>query len=68
MPAIPRLNIRAYQVWGEALHGVAGFLNANVTNATSFPNSVALGSSWDPALWSVKPLLFQMKEEAPIPR
>lgn len=50
MPAIPRLNIRAYQVWGEALHGVAGFLNANVTNATSFPNSVALGSTWDPVL------------------
>lgn len=50
MPAIPRLGINAYQVWGEALHGVAGFLNPNVTTATSFPNSVALGAAWDPVL------------------
>ena len=50
MPAIPRLGINAYQVWGEALHGVAGFINPNVKEATSFPSSASLGSSWDPLL------------------
>lgn len=48
MPAIPRLGINAYQVWGEALHGVASFFHP--MPATSFPNSVALGASWDPEL------------------
>jgi len=48
MPAIHRLGINAYQVWGEALHGVASFFNP--IQATSFPNSVALGASWDPDL------------------
>ena len=50
MPAIPRLGINAYDVWGEALHGVVGRNNNRGMTATSFPNSVALGSSWDPAL------------------
>jgi len=50
MPGVPRLGINPYQVWGEALHGVAGFLSPNIKPATSFPNSVALGASWDPAL------------------
>lgn len=48
MPAIPRLGINAYQVWGEALHGIASFFHP--MPATSFPNSVALGASWDPDL------------------
>jgi beta-glucosidase-like glycosyl hydrolase/regulation of enolase protein 1 (concanavalin A-like superfamily) len=48
MPAIPRLGINAYQVWGEALHGIASFFHP--MPATSFPNSVALGASWDPEL------------------
>lgn len=48
MPGIPRLGIHAYQVWGEALHGVASFFHP--MPATSFPNSVALGASWDPEL------------------
>ncbi len=48
MPAIPRLGINAYQVWGEALHGIASFFRP--VPATSFPNSVALGASWDPDL------------------
>jgi len=50
MAAVPRLGINAYNVWGEALHGVARMFNFNYESATSFPNSVALGAAWDPAL------------------
>ena len=50
MAAVPRLGINPYNVWGEALHGVVGMFNPNYESATSFPNSVALGASWDPAL------------------
>jgi len=50
MPAVPRLGINPYDVWGEALHGVLGRTFISGRTATSFPNSVALGSSWDPEL------------------
>jgi beta-glucosidase-like glycosyl hydrolase len=50
MPPIPRLGINKYDVWGEALHGIMGRNNNSGMTATSFPNSVAVGSSWDPAL------------------
>jgi len=50
MPAIPRLGINAYNVWGEALHGVVAMFNPNAGAATSFPSSASLGSSWDPLL------------------
>ncbi|MBN1145411.1 MAG: glycoside hydrolase family 3 C-terminal domain-containing protein [Bacteroidales bacterium] len=52
MAAVPRLGINAFNVWNEALHGVmGGFGMAPGTGSpTSFPNSVALGSSWDPEL------------------
>ncbi len=52
MAAIPRLGIKSYNVWSEALHGILGGANQSVglSAPTSFPNSVALGSSWDPAL------------------
>ena len=52
MAAIPRLGIKSFNVWSEALHGVLGGANASVGLAgpTSFPNSVALGSAWDPSL------------------
>ena len=52
MAAIPRLGIRAYNVWSEALHGVLSGANPSVgiQGPTSFPNSVATGSSWDPEL------------------
>ena len=50
MPAIPRLGINSYNVWGEALHGVVGMFNPNAGTATSFPGSASLGSSWDPLL------------------
>jgi beta-glucosidase len=50
MPPIPRLGINKYDVWGEALHGIMGRNNNSGMTATSFPNSVAVGSAWDPAL------------------
>jgi beta-glucosidase len=42
--SIPRLGIRSYNYWSEALHGVLG------NNATSFPQAVGMGSTWDPEL------------------
>ena len=44
-PAIPRLDVPAYNWWNEALHGVArnGF-------ATNFPQSIGLAATWDTAL------------------
>ncbi len=43
-PAIPRLDVPVYNWWNEALHGVA------TGRATVFPQAIALGSTWDPAL------------------
>ncbi|MEJ2627570.1 MAG: glycoside hydrolase family 3 C-terminal domain-containing protein [bacterium] len=42
--SIPRLGISEYNYWSEALHGVLA------SGATSFPQAVALGSTWDPDL------------------
>ncbi len=50
MPPIPRLGVNHYDVWGEALHGVLGRNNNSGMTATSFPNSVAAGATWDPEL------------------
>ena len=44
-PEIKRLGIPAYNWWNEALHGVA---RAGV--ATSFPQAIAMGAAFDPAL------------------
>jgi beta-glucosidase len=55
-PAIPRLGVRAYGWWNEALHGVSRLqLNPSGTtsmllNTTAYPVDLALGSTWDPAL------------------
>ena len=50
MPPIPRLGVNHYDLWGEALHGVMGRNNNSGMTATSFPNSVAVGATWDPEL------------------
>ena len=50
MPPIPRLGVNGYNVWGEALHGIMGRNNNSGMTATSFPNSIAIGSTWDPEL------------------
>jgi beta-glucosidase len=41
-PAIPRLNIPAYNWWNEALHGVA-----RAGYATVFPQAIGLAATWD---------------------
>ena len=52
MAAVPRLGLKNYNVWSEALHGVLSGANPSVgiLGPTSFPNSVAIGSTWDPAV------------------
>ncbi len=44
-PAIPRLNVPAYDWWSEGLHGVArsGY-------ATMFPQAIGMAATWDTAL------------------
>src|SRR5215475_12721612 len=41
-PALPRLNIPAYDWWNEALHGVA-----RAGRATVFPQAIGLAATWD---------------------
>ncbi len=41
-PALPRLNIPAYDWWNEGLHGVA-----RAGEATVFPQAVGLAATWD---------------------
>ncbi|MCE5178776.1 MAG: glycoside hydrolase family 3 C-terminal domain-containing protein [Porphyromonadaceae bacterium] len=50
MSPIPRLGINKYDVWGEALHGLVGRNDNAGMTATSFPNSIAVGNTWDPEL------------------
>jgi beta-glucosidase len=55
-PAIPRLGIRAYGWWNEAIHGVAREQTINkqnpptLINTTSYPVSLSMGSTWNPDL------------------
>lgn len=42
-PAIPRLGIKKFFWWSEALHGAA-----NMGNVTVFPEPVAMAASWNP--------------------
>ena len=44
-PAIPRLNVPAYDWWSEGLHGIARH-----GEATVFPQAIGLAASWDPGL------------------
>lgn len=41
-PAIPRLQVPAYNWWNEALHGVA-----RAGQATVFPQAIGLAATWD---------------------
>src|SRR5215475_7532933 len=41
-PALPRLDIPAYDWWNEALHGVA-----RAGRATVFPQAIGLAATWD---------------------
>ena len=44
-PAIERLGVPAYNWWNEALHGVA-----RAGTATSFPQAIGMGATFDEAL------------------
>jgi beta-glucosidase len=44
-PAIPRLDVPAYEWWNEALHGVA-----RAGSATVFPQAIGLAATFDPQL------------------
>ena len=44
-PAIPRLGIKKFFWWSEALHGAA-----NMGNVTNFPEPVGMASSFNPTL------------------
>ena len=44
-PAIPRLGIKKFFWWSEALHGAA-----NMDHVTVFPEPVAMAASWNPDL------------------
>src|SRR5690348_3380658 len=44
-PAIPRLDVPAYEWWNEALHGVA-----RAGAATVFPQAIGLAATFDPKL------------------
>lgn len=44
-PAIPRLDVPAYNWWNEALHGVA-----RAGRATVFPQAIGLAATFDPDL------------------
>ena len=41
-PAIPRLNVPAYNWWNEALHGVA-----RAGTATVFPQAIGMAAMFD---------------------
>ncbi len=48
-PAIPELQVPAYDWWNEALHGVA-----RAGRATVFPQAIGLAATWDTGLmWRV---------------
>ena len=48
-PAIPRLGIKAFTNFTEGLHGLGRVRGGSVT-ATTFPQSVGLGETWDPEI------------------
>jgi beta-glucosidase len=55
-PAIPRLSVAAWGWWNESNHGVnASTITASgnartLTNTTSYPSDLSLGSTWNPDL------------------
>ena len=56
-PAIPRLDIKEYNWWNEALHGVG-----RSGLATVFPQCVGMAASWDDAL--VQDVFTAVSDEA----
>ena len=48
-PAIPRLGIKAFTNFTEGLHGL-GWVRGGGVTATTFPQPVGLGETWDPEI------------------
>lgn len=53
---IPRLGIKGYEWWSEALHGVSNVgpgtkFNAQFPGATSFPQVITTAASFNASLW-----------------
>ena len=48
-PAIERLGIKGFTNWTEGLHGL-GWVRGGSVTATTFPQSVGLGETWDPEI------------------
>ncbi len=46
-PAIPRLNIRAWNWWNEASHGVTPAVVQEFRQATCFPTCLAMSQTWN---------------------
>lgn len=67
-PAIPRLRVRAYGWWNEAIHGVSREQTNNgddppdLINTTSYPVSLSMGATWNSAL--VHQVASQISDEA----
>ncbi|MHA6802613.1 glycoside hydrolase family 3 C-terminal domain-containing protein [Salinifilum ghardaiensis] len=67
-PAIPRLGVKAYGWWNEAIHGVSreqtndGDDPPDLVNTTSYPTSLSMGATWDPEL--VHEVADQVSSEA----
>jgi hypothetical protein len=53
---VPRLGLKAYEWWGEALHGVAFSpgtdFDGPIKCVTSFPQVIGLGASFNRTLWN----------------
>jgi hypothetical protein len=54
--AVPRLGIRGYEWWSEALHGVSNVgpgtkFGGNFPGATSFPQVITTAASFNASLW-----------------
>ncbi len=49
-PAIARLGVPEFHYHNEALHGISEAPGGVLARATSFPQSIALGSTWNPSL------------------
>ena len=53
-PAIPRLGVAAWGWWNEANHGVNALTTTptgnatTLTNTTSYPSDLSMGSTWNP--------------------
>jgi beta-glucosidase len=48
--SIPRLGIKKYNYAGEASHGISEDEGGLIGKASSFPQLIAMGSTWNPDL------------------